>query len=92
MSNNKSSPEKRIATDQTLLRLRGVESDDLTPGVLPDVHDVFEEHGLSLESTAIEPEGGGFHPGESTDSTLITVRCDVDFFGRFAPKWGSVWF
>ncbi|WP_231182652.1 hypothetical protein [Haladaptatus sp. DYF46] len=54
MSDNEPSPEKRIATEQTLLRLGAVSPEDVSEELLVDIHDVFEDHGIPMHSVSVE--------------------------------------
>ncbi len=54
MSNNTPSSEKRIATDQTVFRLDGIDADDVTTELLVEMHTLFEWHDLPLGSISVE--------------------------------------
>ncbi|WP_231183714.1 hypothetical protein [Haladaptatus sp. DYF46] len=61
MSDNEPSPEKRIATEQTVFRLDGVEADDVTTELLIEMHDLFARHDLPLTSISVEWRIKGVH-------------------------------
>ena len=54
MSDNEPSSEKRIATEQTLLRLGAVSPEDVNQELLVDIHDLFEKHDIPLHSVSVE--------------------------------------
>ena len=56
MQTNEPSPEKRIATDQTVFRVDGLPADDVTTELLVEMHDLFERHDLPLSSISVEWE------------------------------------
>ncbi len=54
MQNNEPSPEKRIATGQTIFRLDGFDADDVTTELLAEMHELFNRHEMPLTSISVE--------------------------------------